>query len=321
MSYSKATSASAVSRSNTNGAMANGSTDMGNREQVTYWLNTDNWNNIDTAIGDEDKLKVAARFLPCYQLPGATSALRGIISSNKSQILSIQQSDTMPLIELMVQFALTVAQVKDEGQWQMGVTLAHRAGALVALAEDLVLFQGNTGLSDPVFKTVLTDGSDAGTGLVFAAPEDQVIKVFPVEEDLDDPNQNRYGENTFGAVAQAFALLQKTHYGCCALVLHTNVYADTYAALPETLAVPAERIKGLVQDHFYVSSTLPPFTGILVAIDGDTMDLVVGQDLFTEFTQVNNSQWIFRLYERVGLRLKDPTAVVRLEFQPKKKKP
>jgi uncharacterized linocin/CFP29 family protein len=292
MNYSKTTSASAVSRSMTNGAMANGSTDMGNREQVTYWLNTDNWNNIDTAIGDEDKLKVAARFLPCYPLPGATSALRGIISSNKSQILSIQQSDTMPLIELMVQFALTVAQVKDEAQWQMGVTLAHRAGALVALAEDLVIFQGDTGLSDPVFKTVLTDGSDAGTGLVFAAPEDQVIKVFPVEEDLDDPSQNRYGENTFGAVAQAFALLQKTHY---------------------------ERIKGLVGEHFYSSSTLPERTGILVAIDGDTMDLVVGQDPFTEFTQVNNSQWIFRLYERIGLRLKDPTAVVRLEFQKEKK--
>lgn len=319
MNYSKTTSASAVSRSMTNGAIANGSADMGNREQVTYWLNTDNWNNIDTAIGDENKLKVAARFLPCYPLPGATSALRGIISSNKSQILSIQQSDTMPLIELMVQFALTVAQVKDEAQWQMGVTLAHRAGALVALAEDLVIFQGDTGLSDPVFKTVLTDGSDAGIGLVFTAPEDQVIKVYPVEEDPDDPNQNRYGENTFGAVAQAFALLQKTHYGCCALVLHTNVYADTYAALPETLAVPAERIKGLVGEHFYSSSTLPERTGILVAIDGDTMDLVVGQDPFTEFTQVNNSQWIFRLYERIGLRLKDPTAIVRLEFQKKKK--
>jgi len=209
-----------------------------------------------------------------------------------------------------------------------------------------LLFQGETGLGDPVFQTqtVQTDGSDAGTGLVFAPlPTDQVIPVFPVEV-ADDPNKNRYEENTFAAVADAFARLHKTHYGRCAVVLHTNVYADTYAALPTTLAVPAERIKGLVSEHFYGSSplppftttpvnggqmlvsehfygssALPPFTGVVVAIDGDTMDLVTGQAPFTEFTQVNNSQWIFRLYERIGLRLKDPTAVVRLEFQKEKK--
>ncbi len=290
---------------------------FGNRNQVTQWQGTHNWDEIDRAVDDENQLKVAARFLPPYPLPGATSAPHGIINPKTSPILSIQQSDTIPLIEMGVQFALTEAQVDDEANSHMGVTLAHRAGAFLDLAEDLVIFQGKDGLKDPVFQTVQTDGSDAGTGLVFAPPKEQVIPVFPVEVDPTDPNQNRYGENTFGAVALAFALLQKTHYGRCALVLHTNVYADTYAALPETLAVPAERIKGLVSDHFYVSSALPPFTGILVAIDGDTMDLVVGQAPLTTFTQVSNSQYLFRLYERIALRLKDPTAVVRLEFQQK----
>lgn len=290
---------------------------LGNRNQITQWQGTQNWDEIDKAVDDENQLKVAARFLPPYPLPGATSAPRSVVNPKTSPILSIQQSDMLPLIEIGVQFALTEAQVDDEVNMHTGVTLAHRAGTLLDLAEDLVIFQGNTGLQDPVFQVVQTDGSDAGTGLVFAPPKEQVIPVFPVEVDPIDPSQNRYGENTFGAVAQAFALLQKTHYGRCALVLHTNVYADTYAALPETLAVPAERIKGLVSDHFYVSSALPPFTGILVAIDGDTMDLVVGQAPLTTFTQVSNSQYLFRLYERMALRLKDPTAVVRLEFQQK----
>jgi uncharacterized linocin/CFP29 family protein len=288
---------------------------LGNRNQITQWQGTQNWDEIDKAVDDENQLKVAARFLPPYPLPGATSAPRSVVNPKTSPILSIQQSDMIPLIEMGVQFALTEAQVDEEVNTHTGVTLAHRAGALLDLAEDLVIFQGNTGLTDPVFQIVQTDGSDAGTGLVFTPPADQVIPVFPVEVDPSDPTQNRYGENTFGAVARAFALLQKTHYGRCALVLHTNVYSDTYAALPETLAVPAERIKGLVSDHFYVSSALPPFTGILVAIDGDTMDLVVGQAPLTTFTQVSNSQYLFRLYERMALRVKDPTAVVRLEFQ------
>jgi uncharacterized linocin/CFP29 family protein len=292
---------------------------FGNRDQVTQWQGTHNWDEIDKAVDDENQLKVAARFLPPYPLPGATSALRSVINPKTSPVLSIQQSDTIPLIEMGVQFALMEAQVNEEANAHLGVTLAHRAGAFLDLAEDLVIFQGNAGLKDPVFEIVQTDGSDAGTGLVNIPSGDFVIKVFPVEVDDLDPTQNRYGENTFGAVAQAFALLQKTHYGRCALVLHTNVYADTYAALPETLAVPAERITGLVSDHFYVSSALPPFTGILVAIDGDTMDLVVGQAPITTFTQVSNSQYLFRLYERIALRLKDPTAVVRLEFQQKAK--
>jgi len=316
MNYGRTTSAAMTTTGMTNAAMANGS--MGNRNHVMQWQGTQNWDGIDKAVDDENQTKVAARFLPPYPLPGETTAQRSttrLITVNGSQILTIPQSDPISLIEISVQFALTVAQVSDEAQSQLGVTLAHRAGSLLARAEDLVCFQGNTGLGDPVFGTVQTDGSDAGTGLVFAAPRNQVISVSPIAVDAADPTQNRYGENTFAAVAKAFAILQEGHYGRCAVVLHTNVYADTYAALPDTLAYPAERIRGLVSEHYYVSSALPAFTGIVVAIDGDTMDLVIGQDPYTEFTQVNSIQWIFRLCERIAQRVKDPTAVARLEFQ------
>jgi len=98
MNYSKTTSVAMTS-----GIMTNGS--MGNRDQVTQWQGTQNWQDIDTAVDNENQLKVAARFLSPYPLPGSTSALRGIINANKSPILSIQQSDMMPLIEIGVQFA------------------------------------------------------------------------------------------------------------------------------------------------------------------------------------------------------------------------
>jgi uncharacterized linocin/CFP29 family protein len=323
MNYPRMTSTAITTTGMTNAAIANGS--MGNRNQVMQWQGTQNWDGIDKAVDDENQTKVAARFLPPYPLPGETTAQRSatkFINVNGSQILTIPQSDPLSMIEISVQFALTVPQVSDEAQSQLGVTLAHQAGSLLALAEDLVIFQGNTGLGDPVFQIVQTDGSDAGTGLVFVVPQNQAIPVFPVEVvNPADPTQNRYGENTFAAIAEAFALLQRRHYGRCAVVLHTNVYADTYAALPDTLAYPAERIRGLVSEQYYVSSALPAFRGIVVAIDGDTMDLVIGQDPYTEFTQVSGSQWIFRLYERFALRVKDPTAVVRLEFQLDKQSP
>jgi uncharacterized linocin/CFP29 family protein len=157
-------------------------------------------------------------------------------------------------------------------------------------------------------------------------PADQKISVEPTQA-ATDPSQNRYGENTFGAVAKAYSLLQETHYGRQALALPTSEYADTYAPIPTTLITPADRIKGLVDDRFYGTSSLPdkfdaqtdpPLTpeGIQVAIDGDTMDLVVGVDTTTAFMQVDNDGlYRFRVYERFTLRLKDKQAVVELDFQ------
>ncbi|MGH2413199.1 MAG: hypothetical protein ACRDEA_05825, partial [Microcystaceae cyanobacterium] len=97
-----------------------------------------------------------------------------------------------------------------------------------------------------------------------------------------------------------------------------------------TLIMPADRIKGLVGDRFYGTSTLPndfdgsnssnkssPVPqGLLVALDGNTMDLVMGMDATTAFMQVDGEGlYRFRVFERFALRLKDPKAVVRLEFQ------
>ena len=80
-------------------------------------------------------------------------------------------------------------------------------------------------------------------------------------------------------------------------------------------------------DRFYSTSTLPndfdssdkhPTVpqGLLVALDGNTMDLVMGMDPTTAFMQIDGEGlYRFRVFERFTLRLKDSQAVVRLEFQ------
>jgi hypothetical protein len=90
--------------------------------------------------------------------------------------------------------------------------------------------------------------------------------------------------------------------------------------------MPADRIKPLVTAGFYGTGTLPAegldpkdrkTTGILVSLGGNTMDLVVGMDAMTAFLQEDTEgRYRFRIYERFGLRLKDKTAVIRLEFLP-----
>ena len=61
------------------------------------------------------------------------------------------------------------------------------------------------------------------------------------------------------------------------------------------------------------------YTGVLVALSGDTMDLVRGLedsgDVTVTFDQKDeNEQYRFRVVQRFALRLKDPSAVILLLF-------
>ena len=88
--------------------------------------------------------------------------------------------------------------------------------------------------------------------------------------------------------------------------LQHEPYADTYAPLATTLIMPADRIKPLVTAGFYGTGTVPPLTGLLVSLGGNTMDLVVGMDVTTSFLQEDpDGLYRLRVWERFALRRKD----------------
>jgi hypothetical protein len=61
---------------------------------------------------------------------------------------------------------------------------------------------------------------------------------------------------------------------------------------------------------------LPSYYGSLVSLGGNTMDLVVGIEPTVAFEQQDvDGNYRFRVVERLALRLKDYTAIIRLEFQ------
>ena len=305
------------------------------------------WNRIDQAAHAEcQRAKIARKFLPLY---GPVSSCELTMPSDTvlrdGQTLAVDEAATVPLIELQVEFTLTSQQVECEAELMTAVTLATHAANLLAQAEDVVLFQGQSaidgkgGPQHPLFaqKIVRVRSGPAGDGLLKAAdtnPAIQVIRIdaLPPVNPSDDKEPRRFGERTFGAVADAYsrlqsgAGLQQAHYGPYALVLHTEPYADTYAPLATTLIMPADRIKPLMTAGFYGTGTLPAkgatpsvreTTGVLVSLGGNTMDLVVGMDAITAFLQEDTEgRWRFRVYERFALRLKDKTSVIRLEFVP-----
>ena len=302
------------------------------------------WDDINKAVQDEAKrTKVAAQFLPPHITDVSDTTIPSDqVNAGTVPLLTVNEDDKTPLIEIWTEFALTKQQYDKEEHLMTAVTLAINAVNKLSRAEDLLIFQGNDGVADDLFQTLTVNlrGSFKSAnsskiesrinivGLLPSAPANQIVPVDPTEVNANDKSQNRYGENTFGAVARGYSILQRTHYGRDALVLPTNAFADTWAPLKTTLIMPADRIKGLVGDRFYSTSTLPDVfdnqtkqpsvpQGLLVALDGNTMDLVMGMDPTTAFMQIDGEGlYRFRVYERFTLRLKDPQAVVRLEFQP-----
>jgi uncharacterized linocin/CFP29 family protein len=207
------------------------------------------------------------------------------------------------------------------------VTLATRAANLLSQAEDLVIFQGQNAIrSNPLFQNgiVLSRGAPADTGLLDLAPG---APSLPAAQIIPVPAKSAgvYGENTFAAVAKGYSVLQGNgQYGPYALVLQTDPYADIYAPLPTTLILTADRLMPLMTAGVYGTGTLPSnppptvpqFYGVLISLGGNSGDLVVGLDATAAFMQQDtNGSYRFRVLERFALRLKDITAVVRLEFQ------
>lgn len=289
------------------------------------------WDRIDQAVRDEcERIKVTSKFLPHYRpsSPGElTAPSEGIETDGRA--FFTDEAAIVPLTEIWVEFTLTPQQVAGKEELGTAVTLATRAANLVSQAVDVTVLGGREAmLQHPVFQnnTIHVRSGPADIGLLQGPergnPEDpdvQIVRVLPL-----DPHENppRYGENTFAAVEEAYRRLQRgtglsqSHYGPYALVLPTDPYTDTYAPLSATLLMPGARILKLV-DWFQGTNSLPPCTGVLVSLGSGAMDLVVGMEATTSFLQEEpDGTHRFRVYERFALRLRDPSSLMRLEFEP-----
>ncbi len=271
------------------------------------------WDRIDQAVNKEgERTRIARRFIPWVPMPDALTTPRDKVSVDLA--LTVDEGTTVPLIEIWVEFALTKQQVQAEEQLATGVTLATRATNLLAQAEDLLIFQGKSATESRALFTSEKVGVRAGSpGAGLLKEPNPETAITP----SDPEDSSRYGENTFGGVTKAYSDLQERgHYGPYALVLHTNTYADTYAPLKETLIMPADRIKPLMDKGFYGTGTVRPWSGLLFSLGGNTIDLVIGQDAITAFMQEDSQgMYRFRVFERFVVRDKDPTGREQLDFR------
>jgi uncharacterized linocin/CFP29 family protein len=263
------------------------------------------WDQLDQAVHDEARRTgVAASLLPLVgPLPSAVTVPADELRPGN---LAIDEGRTIPLVELATEFTLTPLQAESDPTLLTVNTLAVRAANLIVLAEDALVFQG-----DAVRLPRLVEvRGQTGPGLLAAAPDE--VEVHPLGD-----GSGRFGERTFDAAVRAIALLDsRGHAGPYALALHSDLYADAFAPLPGTLATPADRIAPLVTQGLAKTNALPAGAGIVVSVGGNVIDLVIGVDPVGAITQVGADGLLhLRVFERFALRIKDPTALVRLRFR------
>jgi uncharacterized linocin/CFP29 family protein len=272
---------------------------VGNLGRAKLNWSAEVWEKIDKHVcGEIARARVCTKFLPVVNgtIGGSARTVAADVFEDDDGTLFVPEGAELPLEERSIPFVLTKQQYEAEERLCTALTLATRAANRLAQNMDQSVFQD----------------SPNGSLLSAAKKVKQVIDVPLLKRD----QPGRYGERAFEAVAKAYALLEgKGHYGPYALVSHFEPYADAHAPLPSTLIMPADRIRALMTAGFYGTGTLPTKRAVMVSAGGNTVDAAIAVDAVTAFTQVDEHEvYRFRVYERFTVRVKDPTALVLLQF-------
>ena len=93
------------------------------------------------------------------------------------------------------------------------------------------------------------------------------------------------------------------------------MFADAQKPSP-SFVLPSDRIiPFLGGGPLLRSSTLPKNLGVVVALGGSPIDLVVATDLSVSFLQVTTDPYfVFRVYEKIVLRIKEKGAIELLQI-------
>ncbi len=294
---------------------------MANDPQVPW--TDEQWGRVNQVIQEEAKrARVAATFLPLYgPLPADSDYVRRqdirypfIAGAAGPQQLAIDDRDTARLATLQVIVPVRNAQMADP-ELSSVLALFRRAANVVARLEDAVVFRGlpPPGLAGlPAIWQIA--GALAAQGLWTLTGPRRWVKVEP------SPRRLR-GRAIVAAVSEAIGLLEQSgHFGPFAVVLGQGLFLVAQTPDRGSLVLPQDRIiPFLGGGPLLRSSTLDAwkgFTGVVVALGGAPVELVVATDMCLQFLQITTDPvFIFRVCEKIALRIREPKAIVQLSTE------
>ena len=270
-------------------------------------LTDQQWQQIQQTVHDEaHKARVAARFLPLYgplPLDAETVPAQDLKAEDHEHHwrLHIDESATLRITTIAVNVHLNSQQMA-QPDLMSELTLFRRAANIIARVEDAMIFQGAEGKSvvhPPVYKVT---GGTPERGLL-VPPEGPRIKT---------------GQELVAAIARGITILEDQGYlAPYALALGDDLFVAAETPDKDSLVLPSDRIRPLIEGPLVRTGTLPPHAGVLVSLPANLVEIVVATDIGVRFLQVTTEpKYVFRVSERFVLRIKDPGAILQIPSPP-----
>jgi len=274
-----------------------------NNSQVPW--TDEQWVRVNQVIQEEaSRARVAATFLPlCGPLPPDTDFVRAEVISEDVSPITIEDRTAIKLVTLQVKLSLRGAQMADP-EMTSALALFRRAANVLARLEDALVFNGqadqNRGPPQGAPPAIWdVGGGQHSPGLLRDVPEARVAV-----------SRN----NLVTKVSNAIGVLEgRGHFGPFAVVLDQQFF--TAVQTPNaSLVLPQDRIIPFLDGGSLLrSSTLPEHSGVVVALGGAPVELVVATDVSLTFLQVTlDPLFVFRVFEKMVLRVKNANAIFAL---------
>jgi uncharacterized linocin/CFP29 family protein len=290
---------------------------MADSNMQLQWTD-DQWNRVRQVVYEEARrARVAGNFLPLYGPLEADAryVAKELLKKPTTGVpgFTVADSETLKLPTLQVKVYLRGAQVADPELTGALMAFRHAANILARL-EDAIIFNGQQALDAgpkdmggtrmPTTGEWEVRGGDTTEGLLKTAAQaargpKATAALAAIGEKLVSLISNAVGE-----------LESKSQLGPFACVLG-HEYFTAVQTPNNSLVLPQDRILPFLGGGTLVrASALPDETGLVVALGGAPIDLVVATDVSVGFLQVTMDPWfVFRVYEKVVLRIKQPEAI------------
>jgi uncharacterized linocin/CFP29 family protein len=303
-----------------------------NNPQVPW--TDEQWARVNQVIQEEaGRARVAATFLPLYgPLSADTDFVRRETisyparpSAPTARQIAIRDRSIIQLATLQVKVPVRSAQMADPDMRSV-LALFRRAANVLARLEDTVVFRGleadaltPVSFAPPPGVSGLPQiweihGGEMSDGLL--AP----IGSLPVRVRAPAPGappMATLGNILVETASDAIGQLERNgHFGPFAVALGQHFFRAVQTPA-DSLVLPQDRlIPFLGGGSLLRSSTLPDNSGVVVALGGTPVELVVATDVSLQFLQVTDGpNFLFRVSEKIALRIKEASAIVTLAHE------
>jgi len=294
--------------------------------------NEEQWGLVTKTVAQEaSRARVAAGFLPLFgPVESSTVGVPSLLLSYQQdpsgsygangtkQRLCVDSEPNTLLTTISVTLALRSHEVADP-ELSAALGMFRRAANVIGRVEDALLFHGQTekGQLPPDGVAHLPPIFDVSGGRAQPGLASALTRVpSPSQAGPDKAAAGASGDVTVNCVVQAINHLEgHGHVGPYACVLGHNLFAAVCTPTA-SLVLPRDRILPFLEGPLVRSSSLPGDQGLVIALGGNPVEIVVGSDISVRFLQMTpEPRYLFRVSERVALRVKEWSAVAVLDHR------